>query len=625
MIKTTKPCLLNCLAIAVLAMLMASNSAQAWWNPEWTVRKKITVDTTPAGASMTDAIGATEVLIRLHSGNFQFTAAKDDASDLRAVAADDKTLLPFHIERYEGIMEEGFVWVRVPEVKPGEKVSFWLYYGNGGDSAARVENPKGTYDADTVLVYHFSEKGTAPIDITTTGNSAEKPGTPVPGALIGGGLRFGGQNPLSVPANPTLLWAAGAPMTWSAWVKPTALAPDAIVFNRKENGNSFVVGINNGIPYVEVKDATGTQRTPNAPPIEAGGWHHLAVVAANAQMTLFLDGDSYGTLAAAIPALNSPLSIGGEPVPEGADASSVPPGFVGELDELKISKVARPPGVLKFAALNQGTSEKAAKCLAVGDDEQSEHGSEGELTKHITLLTDISKSLTPDGWAVIFLCTLLAIAGGVVAAMKFIYLNKIDKATRAFLAEWKHCSADFAALDHSDEQSIKSMGGKVGNKAQKLMGQSPLYHIFQIGSSEIQHRVVKAREGFKGLSERSMHAIRVTLDGGLVRETQRLNSNLVFLTIGIAGGPYLGLLGTVIGVMITFAVIAKSGAVEVNSIAPGIAGALLATVAGLAVAIPCLFAYSYISSRIKDAVAEMQVFIDEFVAKIAESFPDVED
>lgn len=103
-----------------------------------------------------------------------------------------------------------------------------------------------------------------------------------------------------------------------------------------------------------------------------------------------------------------------------------------------------------------------------------------------------------------------------------------------------------------------------------------------------------------------------------MREVQRLNSMLVYLTIGIAGGPYLGLLGTVIGVMITFAVIAKSGEVEVNSIAPGIAGALLATVAGLAVAIPALFAYSYLSTRIKDAVNDMETFIDEFIAKMAE-------
>ena len=107
-----------------------------------------------------------------------------------------------------------------------------------------------------------------------------------------------------------------------------------------------------------------------------------------------------------------------------------------------------------------------------------------------------------------------------------------------------------------------------------------------------------------------------------MREVQKLNSQLVFLTIGIAGGPYLGLLGTVIGVMITFAVIAKTGEVEVNSIAPGIAGALLATVAGLAVAIPALFAYSYLSTRIKDAMlSDMQIFIDEFIAKMAESYP----
>ena len=55
-----------------------------------------------------------------------------------------------------------------------------------------------------------------------------------------------------------------------------------------------------------------------------------------------------------------------------------------------------------------------------------------------------------------------------------------------------------------------------------------------------------------------------------------------------------------------------------NSIAPGIAGALLATVAGLAVAIPALFAYSYLASRIKDVVSNIETFIDEFIAKMAE-------
>jgi biopolymer transport protein ExbB len=134
-------------------------------------------------------------------------------------------------------------------------------------------------------------------------------------------------------------------------------------------------------------------------------------------------------------------------------------------------------------------------------------------------------------------------------------------------------------------------------------------------------RVGQPRDRAKGLSARSIQAIRASLESGLVRENQKMNGGLIFLTISIAGGPYVGLLGTVVGVMITFAIIAKNHEVDVNSIAPGIASALLATVAGLIVAIPALFIYSYLSSRIKDLVASMQIFIDEFIAKMAEFYP----
>jgi biopolymer transport protein ExbB len=99
-----------------------------------------------------------------------------------------------------------------------------------------------------------------------------------------------------------------------------------------------------------------------------------------------------------------------------------------------------------------------------------------------------------------------------------------------------------------------------------------------------------------------------------------MNSLIVLLTIAISGGPFLGLLGTVVGVMITFAAIAASGDVNVNAIAPGIAAALVATVAGLAVAIPALFGYNYLISGIKNVTSDMQVFADEFVAKMAEFY-----
>jgi biopolymer transport protein ExbB len=95
---------------------------------------------------------------------------------------------------------------------------------------------------------------------------------------------------------------------------------------------------------------------------------------------------------------------------------------------------------------------------------------------------------------------------------------------------------------------------------------------------------------------------------------------MVLLTIAIAGGPFLGLLGTVVGVMITFAAVAEAGDVNINAIAPGIAAALLATVAGLAVAIPALFGYNYLLAQIEDISTEDQIFVDQLEKQIAERF-----
>jgi biopolymer transport protein ExbB len=603
----------------VLAAASAHAGGKAsWWKPEWTIRKKVTIDAGAAGVTAPAALGTQVVLLRLHEGNFSFTSAKEDGSDMRFVAADDKTLLPHHIEKFDALLNEAFVWVKVPEVTATAPLSFWLYYGNAEPSATSVEDTKATYDPETLLVYHFSEHGAAASDSTVNVNHAQNPAVAVDGTIIGTGIRLDGKAAVKLPESPTLTWSEGSALTWTAWIKPATLQANAILFSRRDAGTAMLIGLDSGLPFVEVTTAAGTQRGPASEALAIGVWRHLAVIFSGSQAVLLLDGKPCATLNAALPALKGAAVLGNDVAEDGTAATS---GFNGEIDELEISRAARPVGALLFAALSQGTGELAGKLVAVGSDEESAHGGEGELAKHLSLITDISKSLTLDGWIVIVLCIVLAVVGWVVTVLKLVYLNKIKKATAAFLALWEHISTDLSLLDHGDEESVKSMGGKATGKTQRLMRPSPLYHIYQIGSSEIQHRLSNSRDGFRGLSGRSMQSIRATLDGGLVREVQRLNSQLVFLTIGIAGGPYLGLLGTVIGVMITFAVIAKSGQVEVNSIAPGIAGALLATVAGLAVAIPALFAYSYISSRIKDSVSDMQIFIDEFVAKIAEAFP----
>lgn len=598
------------LGLAAMFLFAGAGEAATWWNAKWPVRKKITIDTTEAGFPIKDPVGSPSVLVRLHDGNFQFPAAKEDGTDMRFVAEDDKTLLSYHIERYDSLLNEAFVWVKVPEVKPGTKTSFWFYYGNTED-AARVDDAKATYDGDTVLVYHFAENGAAPVDSSASGIKAENAGVPVGGALIGGGISLTGQSGITIPAADPLKWPANGGLSWSAWVKPSALQADAVLFSRHDGASGFVIGINNGVPYVEVSAGGKAQRSTAGTPIAVNAWRHLALVADGGGMTLYLEGQPYASLKTGLPALQGPAVIGKDAV----NAT----GFSGEVDELQISKTPRAAGWIRFAAVNEGTSPDAAKLVAVSEDEGGKSG--GGLAEHFSLFAQISKSLTFDGWIVIALCSLLAIVGWGISISKFLYLNRIGKASKLFLQQWKTVSNDITVLDHADEKSVHSFGGNSSNADQWLVRQSPLFHLYHLGSQEIQKRIDGANGNFKGLSGRSIQAIRAILDGGQMMEVQQLQGKLVFLTIGIAGGPYLGLLGTVIGVMITFAVIAQSGEVEINSIAPGIAGALLATVAGLAVAIPALFAYSYLSSRIKEAVNGMQSFINEFVARIAEAYP----
>src|SRR3954452_5370599 len=81
----------------VVGVTLLPSSAQAWWNDDWSLRKKITIETSASGASVTDQIGALPVLVRLHVGNFRFAKAKEDGSDVRFVAGDDKTPLKHHI------------------------------------------------------------------------------------------------------------------------------------------------------------------------------------------------------------------------------------------------------------------------------------------------------------------------------------------------------------------------------------------------------------------------------------------------------------------------------------------------------------------------------------------------
>jgi len=583
--------------VAAVLLILGAVDARAWWNKEWTIRKRIDIDTSTAGAPIADPIGTTAILIRLHDGNFRFTEAKEDGSDIRFVAADDKTLLTHHLEKYDALLNEAFVWVKIPELKPGSKTAFWMYYGNTGSKATRVDDPKGTYDVNSVLVFHFAENNAPARDSTAYNNNAQNPGVPVMGSMIGPGVRFDGTNSITIANSESLAWTPGAAMTWSAWVKPVANQPNATIFRRE----GFIIGADNGIPFVEV---SGT-RTAGAPPMAANSWHHLAVTAAGSTITLYIDGQSAATLSASLPASTAALSLGGDN--SGSD-------FSGEMDELEISKAARPAGFIKMAAMNQGPDKGSKLMVFAADEVKSSWFSGGYIGV-------ILGSLTADGWVVICVLIVMSAISWVVMVNKARYLNATAKGNATFFRDWHHVAGDLSFLDDPDARKVVTLGGRIDARERAIVKDSSVYHIYKLAAEEIRLRLAAEGDGeSRVLSGRSIQAIRAVLDGGLVRESQKLNRLMVLLTIAISGGPFLGLLGTVVGVMITFAAIAAQGDVNVNAIAPGIAAALAATVAGLAVAIPALFGYNYLLSRVKDAMSDMQVFIDEFVTKIAEYY-----
>jgi biopolymer transport protein ExbB len=620
-------------AFAIAALKPSAARADSWWNSDWSARKTITIDTSATGAGITDPIGTIPVLIRLDVSNFTFDSANPDGSDLRFIASDDKTPLAYHIEKYDHLLGQAFIWVNVPNVTPNAQSAIYLYYGNP-KATTPADDAKGTYDANMMLVYHFGEHNTPIRDWTGHGNTSLNQGTPDDYGLIGPGERLDGQTTIQIPGSPPLAWTAGQPMTFSIWFNETNLQPAAVLYSRTDGTNTVQIGVDNGVPFVAITTAAGTQRSSGGTPITAATWHHLTMVT-GASITLYVDGVQYGELPASLPALTAIAYLGGDattgtapaiapaapatpppaapapaatPAPAAATPSPATPapaaaapttGFIGSIDELEIANTARPVGYIKFDAYGQGNNPLAGRLVAYGTEQKPPSFFSGPI---FVILT----SVTPDGWAVIGILIVMAIVSWVVMADKAALVNRVGKANAKFIEQYESQNGDLII-------AAPKKGKKTGLES------SPLHEIYQTGVAEIGKRV-SSGQAERGLSAQAMAAIRAALDGVVARQTQKLNRSMVLLTIAISGGPFLGLLGTVVGVMLTFATIAAAGDVNVNAIAPGISAALVATVAGLAVAIPALFGYNYLNSRISAATTDMRVFVDEFETRMAERY-----
>jgi biopolymer transport protein ExbB len=598
--------------ILLLIALPAVALAASWWNGDWKYRKEIVFDMSPSGADVAGTAQDVPVLLRLSLANFNyFNDVKPDGSDFRAIGSDDKTPLKFHIERIDAQNQLAYIWVAMPRITGGSKSDkMFLYYGN--PSAAAAGDTPGTFDVNQALELEFDQTSGLPLDATAyknnpTASTAEL----VPASLIAGGVKFSGAQSITVPASASLRLLPNRGLTLSGWVKPSG-PQQSYFLALSEAGHELVLGINGTRAFARYSgDGPPVVVAQTGSELSNGDWHHLALTAGAGQLNLFIDGIAANQQAVNLQEIGGTLTVGA--------SASAGQFLSGEVDQVGVANSVRSADWIKAEARNEGTT---ANLVLYGADGQKEGGQS-------SYFVTIAKNLTVDGWVIIIICiTMLIIALGIMV-LKALYLGRVERANERFLENYHGLSpggnagAPQSELPEQSAVADRAPAMAALARSEDKFSASTLFALFQMGMAELSKRMSGRAAGADVamvLSPQSIEAIRASMDATQTRLQQRLASQMVLLTIAISGGPFLGLLGTVIGVMITFAAIALSGDVNINAIAPGTAAALAATVAGLGVAIPCLFGYNWLNTRIKSIAANNRVFLDEFVARLAEQY-----
>jgi biopolymer transport protein TolQ len=185
---------------------------------------------------------------------------------------------------------------------------------------------------------------------------------------------------------------------------------------------------------------------------------------------------------------------------------------------------------------------------------------------------------------------------------KFRVFRRVEAETRRFLATFR-----------------KSKGLPEAYLACITLRRTPLSRMLEVGFKETEQL---SKMGYSDnplkeellTPERKSEIVRMTLDRVGAEEIGKLERYVVFLATTGNISPFLGLLGTVWGIMDSFASIGVRGSASLAVVAPGIAEALIATIFGLAVAIPGVIGYNYFNNRLKFVTSDIDNFSLEFLS-----------
>jgi biopolymer transport protein TolQ len=151
---------------------------------------------------------------------------------------------------------------------------------------------------------------------------------------------------------------------------------------------------------------------------------------------------------------------------------------------------------------------------------------------------------------------------------------------------------------------------------------SPFASVFEGGLDELALLTGRGGSGpaARGLSMLEIDSIERGLERAIAEQVIDLRKHLIALATTAGGAPFVGLFGTVWGIMKAFAAMSVTGTASISSVAPGVSAALTTTVAGLAVAIPALVGYNYLMNRVRHLTIHMENFSSEFLSVVERNF-----
>jgi biopolymer transport protein ExbB/TolQ len=208
---------------------------------------------------------------------------------------------------------------------------------------------------------------------------------------------------------------------------------------------------------------------------------------------------------------------------------------------------------------------------------------------------------TPEGKAIIVVLVIFSIFAWSVMASKAVQMRRAKRLNSYFEAEFRTQRHVLEVYDRRIQ-----------------VPDCPLYVVYQEGCRELDARLRQKTEGGRKrhVSLKTMEHVKRTLENTVAQQSLKLESGLILLAIAVSGAPFLGLLGTVWGVMSTFSYVAIKGRADLATMAPGVAAALVTTVAGLLVAIPSMFGYNWLVHTLRVMTVELDNFAQDLVSKM---------